>query len=223
MTPRLFVPRLFQVWGWARTLIYDCTAGLVLAAAAVFILRATPGYSTLEKLPALLVPAAWMAITWRLYALRRSYANRILWVTRQGVSVVPDAAKDWLATRRTRLEDEIDAAVHFWEAHYFEFDIIADFINGCALEVAVQDGPIIVARHGIEAKALYWPKRICVTLPTAALSWSKADPRSQFTKQYEAEFFALIRHECGHAALDAMGVPGVSHHETMKQAGWVDA
>jgi hypothetical protein len=218
MTIRTFVP-----WGWARTLIYEVTAAVVLFLAFKLILTDTPEYSTLAKLPSLIIPAAWMAITYRLYSLRRAYAARIAWVTNQGVSVVPDAAKDWLATRRSRLESEIDKVTRFWDQRDPVVGRIDDFINGCALEVAVQDGPLVDPVHGIKAKAWYRPKRIAVTLPKLALQWDAMGQTNQFARQCEDEFFALVRHEFGHAALAAMGVPDEAHHAKMHAAGWVDA
>lgn len=213
--------RTFTVWGWQRHLIYGLGATLSMVFVTWFLRTPTPQFTTAEKLPALLIPIAWLGIAWRLHSLREDYAARIAWVTRHGVSVVPGAARDWLGQRRGELDSQIDDVVDFWSAYLAKndehalntADRIEEWLNGMALEVVVSDEPIHDIRHRVKGKGLTYPRKIVVQLPPAHM-----------TSGYPQMFWAVVRHEFGHACLMAAGpVSDAEHHAYMRQAGWRDA
>lgn len=207
--------RTFTIWGWQRWLIYGGGALLMWVASLLLIFAQTTDYTRTARLWSLLAPLTWMGISWWLYVLRSRYAARIAWVDIIGISVVPGDAWAWLVSRRKQLDEAIRDVVAFWAGNLgggaITVSRIVEHLNGMALQVAVSDEPIEDRRHGVRAKGLTYPSHIDVQLTPTEMA---GGPGS---------FWAVVRHEFGHACLDAMGMPPELQHQAMKDAGWRDA
>jgi hypothetical protein len=196
--------RVHRAWRWLDSLVYG--GGFLLAgviAALIVGALSDRGAGPAETWAPVLVPLGWALITWRLYGVRRRFVDSIAFVTGQGVSVIPGGAR-WIGAYKGEFEVAISSAVAFWSARFNDWTRITDAVNGLVL--VVSDKPLADPKHGIaNKKGLMYPGTIAV------------DGTLGMT-----DFFAVVRHEIGHVALTAMGVPG-DQHATMKQAGWVDA
>jgi hypothetical protein len=204
----------FVVWGWARSLIYIGGLLAFVAGSARLITYPTPEYTTLEKLPSVLAPAAWGFAGWMLYRARKVWLEKWIWATQQGVSVWGEqATRDWLATREIRVELTIADVMQWWASyfirtgHIYATKTISEWFNGSNLEVAMTESGVGDFKHGIRKKAgLAYPKRIVLALRPSDMGTG-------------AVFLATLGHEASHECLFAMGVPDAEHHDLMKKAG----
>lgn len=208
--------RSYKVWGWARGLIYVPVGIVSSFAAGWFIRYPTPSYTTLEKVPSVLMPLAWCFAGWMLYRYREAWAGKLVFSTAEGVSVWGEpATRDWMTQgRQVHAEALMGEVIRFW-ANYFiraghsdASAVLADWFNGTNIEVVITAEGVSSPRHGIRKKAgLASPKRI----------WLQLSPVDMATG---AAFFATLGHEAGHECLFAFDVPDADQERFMKQAGF---
>ncbi len=208
--------RSFQVWGWARTLIYIVGLIFTVGVTGWFIVYPTPEYSTLAKLPSITIPLAWGAATWILYHLRSAWADKLIFTTPEGVAVWGEpATRDWMTTARQVQVDTVTAEVISWFAlcfirkgHSDARATLTNWFNGTSLEIVITAEGVGDPRHGIRKKAgLASPKRLVLQL-------------SPFDMATGASFIQTVGHEYGHECCFAFGVADEDQHRFMKEAGF---
>ncbi len=210
--------RTYQVWDWARSLIY--IGGLLFNVALVgwFIHYPTPEYTTLAKLPSVSIPAAWAVAGYMLYTYREAWLGKLAWTTAAGVSVWGEAdVRLWLMVngpRKAQVEN-MNAEVIAWFTACFlrkgradAAEVLADWFNGTNIEVAATAEGVGDPKHGIRAKAgLAYPKRVILALyPSDMLTGTV--------------FLATLGHEDGHQCCFAFGIPDEEQHDFMKREGF---
>jgi hypothetical protein len=211
--------RTYQVWGWARSLIYIGGTLLNVVVVGWFIHYPTPEYTTLAKLPSISIPAAWVIAGYMLYSYREAWLGKLAWTTSGGVSVWGEAdVRMWLVVagpRKAQVENMLSEVVAWWTTYWVRVGrpdpaaVLADWFNGTNIEVVATADGVGDPRHGIRAKAgLAYPKRIVLALR----------PSDKLTG---TAFLATLAHEATHECCLAMGVAddNDTQHAFMKQAG----
>lgn len=212
------VIRKYQPIGLARLLIYGGIFGLfVFGVLAAFIVHDTP---LPAKVIACVAAAAAGMIIDRLFATRLDYEKLIAWYTVQGAMVLPGAAKDWLAQRKSKLDDSIQSSLDWWSKKSGRD--LSDVFNGFALQVDVQDAALKDARTGITARGLTYGDKTELWYPESPVG-EAAYLQGYAGREVEDLFFAIVRHEAGHRCLDALGIPVEQQHDYMREQGFPDA
>lgn len=233
--------RKYVAWPWGHWAVFLAGLALFVACASLLHVATFPDGYDPPRWPGWFAPLAWCLGNLRLYQARRRYADRIVHVTTQGVTLVVwdrDAARASLDLVNSwdNLEEDIERTIRFWaggsdsafpgegrgqqrasEARAIRDWKIRDGMNGTFLEFALQTKPLDDRQHGIQARGLTRPKRVVVQVSGDV----KGEP-----------FRSLVRHELGHACIFALGIsdfptPGTAadtyHHRVMKEAGFHDA
>jgi len=210
----------FVVWTLAHWLIYMTGFLSGVWASVRLITYPTPEYTTLEKLPSLLLPVCWALAGAMLYHYREAWSRKLVWTTQQGVAVWGEqAAREWLnPLREMKVEKTIAEVMAWWSDYYRRTghieagSTIAAWFNGSNLEYVVTEVGVADPKHGIRAKAgLAYPKRLVLQLKP-----------SDMAAGLEASALFTLGHEAGHECLLAMGFTDDNkpQHDFMQKAGF---
>lgn len=153
-------------------------------------------------------------ISARLFQLRWRFARSILYYTKHGIAVVPDAGHlDITTTERQAIDAVIDGAVSFWGDSWKPGSKgkILDYLNGGA--AVFQEDKLVWHGQGdyagLEkvAMGLTWGNWM-------GMMWRSEEPVERM--------LPLLRHEVSHVCLNALGVEqdDATQHATMRAAGF---
>lgn len=212
------VVRKYVAVGWERLLIYGGILGMFLAALiAVFVKSGVPWQF---RLITCLSTAATFMIEERLLAVRLDYEKLIAWYTVQGAAVLPGALKDWLAQRKTKLEQSIQSSLDWW-AKQSGRDL-SEVFNGFVFDIVSSDAALKDAQTGETARGFTYSDKTVLWYPESPVGVGEY-LKGYAGREVEELFFDIVKHEAGHRCLDALGIPVEQQHQYMRDKGFPDA